>query len=88
MAHVLDPENKKVFFFDAPKSKQGEFIQCDFLEEVKNGCAFSPKCESIIKEFDTPHVVAMMNECPDMSKLSEDRHLIYVVDEEGSFTTN
>jgi len=58
------------------KSKQGDFIQYDFLEELKNGYVFSPKYESKNKSFPTPHVVVLMNEIPDKSKLSEDRYNI------------
>ena len=64
------------FFFYCPRSKQGEHIQCDFLEEVKNGCVFSTKCESRHKMFEPPHVVVLMNEIPDMTKSSDDRHEI------------
>lgn len=75
MAYVVR-ENARVFFIDCPRSKQGEYIQYDFLEELKNGYIFSPKYESRIKRFGTPHVVVFMNETPDMSKLSRDRYSI------------
>ena len=75
MAHVLDSTNK-VVFVDAPRSKQGEYLQCDFIEELKNGYVFSTKYESRFKRFHPPHVVIMMNEMPDMTKLSEDRYNI------------
>lgn len=75
MAMVLEP-GKRSYLFDCPRSKQGEFIQYDFLEEVKNGNVFSGKYESKIKRFATPHVVVAMNEEPDMSKLSNDRYRI------------
>lgn len=75
MAHKLI-HHPRVVIFDAPRSKQGEFIQYDFLEEVKNGYVFSPKYNSKIKTFKAPHVVVMMNEYPDMRKLSEDRYNI------------
>lgn len=78
MAHVVD-DQKKTFFIDAPRSKQGEFIQYDFLEELKNGYVFSPKYESSLKILRTPHVVVFMNEKPDMSKLSMDRYSITVL---------
>ena len=39
MAFVINEENK-VFFFDCPRSKQGDFIQYDFLKELKNGYFF------------------------------------------------
>jgi hypothetical protein len=71
--------NPDVVFFDCPRSKQGEFVQYDFLEEVKNGYVFSPKYESRMKRFKTPHVVVMMNEMPDESKLSKDRFDISIL---------
>lgn len=75
MAYTLIPE-PLVVFFDCPRSKQGEFIQYDFLEEVKNGFVFSSKYESRNKSFEQPHVVVLMNEQPDMTKLSMDRYQI------------
>lgn len=73
MAHCLD-ESCFVFIFDAPRSKQGEYIQYDFLEDIKNGYVFSPKYESRVKMIRKAHVVVMMNEEPDMTKLSADRY--------------
>lgn len=78
MAHVILVD-AKVFFFDCPRSKQGDFIQYDFLEELKNGYIFSPKYDSKIKRLNTPHVVVLMNEHPDMSKLSQDRYSVTVL---------
>lgn len=78
MTYVLDCRIR-VLFVDAPRSKQGEFIQYDFLEDVKNGYVFSPKYESRIKHLGKVHVVVMMNEMPDESKLSRDRYDIRVV---------
>jgi Putative viral replication protein len=75
MSYVVR-DDCRVFFLDCPRSKQGDFIQYDFLEELKNGYIFSPKYESTLKKFKTPHVVVLMNEHPDMSKLSEDRYSI------------
>lgn len=72
-------EDAKVFFFDCPRSKQGDFIQYDFLEELKNGYIFSPKYESKCKRLATPHVVVLMNEYPDREKLSEDRYSIKIL---------
>jgi len=72
MAFVLR-ENNRVVFFDCPRSKQGEYIQYDFLEEIKNGYVFSTKYESRIKRFQSPHLVVAMNEEPNMDNLSNDR---------------
>lgn len=78
MTYVLDPL-VRVLFCDAPRSKQGDVLQYDFFEEVKNGYIFSPKYESRVKSMKKCHVVVMMNEMPDESKLSRDRYDIRVV---------
>lgn len=75
MAYVVR-EDTRTFFLDCPRSKQGEFIQYDFLEELKNGYLFSSKYESRCKTLPTPHVVVLMNEHPDETKLSSDRYSI------------
>lgn len=75
MAYALKP-GLKVLFLDAPRSKQGEFIQYDFLEDLKNGYVFSTKYESRIKSYEPMHVVVNMNESPDRTKLSEDRYRV------------
>mgnify|MGYP000694381367 CR=1 FL=1 len=75
MAYALDP-TVRVLFVDAPRSKQGEFLQYDFLEQVKDGYVFSSKYESRVKTLSKCHVVVMMNEEPDMLKLSADRYEI------------
>lgn len=78
MAYVVNDKNK-VFFLDCPRSKQGDFIQYDFLEELKNGYVFSSKYESVIKAFAYPHVVVLMNEHPASDKLSADRYNVTVL---------
>ncbi len=69
-------ETNRVVFLDCPRSKQGDYIQYDFLEEVKNGYVFSGKYESRVKTFLPPHVVVAMNEFPNMEMLSNDRYTI------------
>lgn len=78
---MIVKDDKKVFFFDCPRSKQGDFIQYDFLEELKNGYISSPKYESTNKVMEVPHVVVLMNEYPDTTKLSEDRYSVKVLSE-------
>jgi hypothetical protein len=78
MAYALNPLIR-VLFVDAPRAKQGEFIQYDFLEDVKNGFVFSTKYESRVKNLGPCHVVVFMNEQPDMNKLSKDRYVVRVV---------
>lgn len=69
----------RVIIVDCPRSKQGDFIQYDFLEECKNGRLFNTKYESRMVSFKTPHVLVMMNEQPDREKLSEDRYVVYTL---------
>lgn len=70
----------RIIFVDATRSKQGEYILYDFLEELKNRYIFSSKYHSVLKCLKkTPHVVVMMNEQPDMNKLSVDRYYIMEV---------
>lgn len=80
MSFVLDA-TIRTLFVDAPRSKQGEFIQYDFLEDIKNGYVFSSKYESRVKQLGKVHVCVMMNEMPDMTKLSNDRYNIINTDE-------
>lgn len=72
MAYILRTDIR-VLILDAPRSKQGEFIQYDFLEDVKNGYVFNSKYESSIKKLKNIHLVVLMNEAPDLTKLSQDR---------------
>lgn len=72
MSYILRTDIR-VLFIDAPRSKQGDFLQYDFLEDVKNGRVFCSKYESCIKRFKNIHLVVLMNEPPDLTKLSADR---------------
>lgn len=83
MAYALR-EDARVVFLDCPRSKQGEFIQYDFLEHIKNGMVFCPKYESYMKLLNHVHVVVFMNEVPDMTKLSVDRYVVMTVKEDGN----
>ena len=80
MAYILK-ENNRVVMFDCPRSKQGEFIQYDFLEEIKNGYVFSGKYEPRFKRFKPPHVVVAMNEYPNMEMLSADRYVVIIINQ-------
>lgn len=84
MAYALR-EDVRVVFMDCPRSKQGEFIQYDFLEHIKNGMVFSSKYESYMKRLKKVHVVVFMNEPPDMTKLSRDRYIILTIRQTHDF---
>lgn len=74
MAFELD-DTVKILIIDVSRSSS-EFLNYQFLEDVKDGRVFSPKYESYTKRFNAPHVVVMMNDDPKMDKLSEDRYYI------------
>lgn len=78
MAMMMDYE-KKVVFFDIPRSKQEHFSYA-FIETVKDGIVANSKYHSRMEWFEIPHVVVFMNEPPDVSKLSPDRWSYVEVD--------
>ena len=75
MAYALR-EELRILFVDCSRSFS-DFLDYDFLEQAKNRMVFSGKYESSMKYFsDYIHVVVMMNQQPDLSKLSRDRYKI------------
>jgi hypothetical protein len=79
MIFAFDEEKARVVFIDCPRS-QNEFLQYGFMEELKNGYLWSPKYHSTIKRLSKPpHVVVMLNEHPDMTKLSADRYNVITI---------
>jgi len=74
MAFELD-DTVKILVVDVSRSS-AQFLNYQFLEDVKDGRVFSPKYESHTKRFDPPHLLVMMNEYPDQTKLSPDRFKI------------
>ena len=74
MAFELD-ETIAILVIDVSRS-MSKYLNYQFLEDVKDGRVFSPKYESYTKRFNSPHVIVMMNEDPDMTQLSEDRMVI------------
>lgn len=77
LAYELKTDNR-VILFDCPRAKM-EYLQYDFLENIKDGLVFSPKYESTTKRLDKCHVVCFMNEQPDFTKLSGDRYVCIAV---------
>lgn len=74
MAYALRTDIR-VLFINCTRS-QSEFFNYSFLEAVKDGMVFSPKYESGMKVLNKCHVVVLMNEDPDRTKLSSDRYII------------
>lgn len=74
MAHALRT-NIRVLFINCTRDHT-ELLQYGFLEAVKDGMVFSGKYNSRTKRIGLCHVVVLMNQEPDRSKLSEDRIII------------
>jgi len=74
LAYALIPE-LRVLFVNVTR-QQVNFLNYSFLESSKDGVVQSPKYESRVRYFYNFHVVVMMNQMPDMTKLSADRYEI------------
>jgi len=74
MAHALRTDIR-VLFINCTRD-HSELLQYGFLEAVKDGMVFSGKYDSRTKRIGLCHVVVLMNQDPDRSKLSEDRIII------------
>jgi len=72
--------NPRVVFLDCERSCSDmiEYLY-KYIERLKNGRVFSPKYHSRVKRFNPPHVVVLMNQKPNMEKLSEDRYDVRVL---------
>lgn len=75
LAFTID-ETKRVFLFDIPRG-QMEYFQYPVAEMLKDRLVYSPKYDSRTKVLtNTPHVIVLANEVPDMNSLSNDRYVI------------
>ncbi len=60
-----------VVIYDQPMCNN--FMNYAALEEIKNGCMFSPKFKSGCVLFNSPHIIVFANFYPDKEKMSKDR---------------
>lgn len=71
IAHCLD--HPKIVIFDISRATSLDVFNFPIVEDIKNGSVFSPKYDSAVKFFDTPHVIIFANlPCP-AGKFSVDR---------------
>lgn len=63
---------QKICIFNFSRSKEGN-VSYDAMESLKDGVVFSPKYESKIKIFNSPHVIVFANFAPNNAALSKDR---------------
>jgi len=79
VAFAID-ETKSVFLINVPRGSM-EFLQYSVLEMIKDRVIFSPKYGSKTKVMaKNSHVVVFSNEYPDLTKMSEDRFNVQVLD--------
>ena len=71
VAFALDSA-RSIFIFDFSRDA-AEYINYGLLEQIKNGYVWSPKYTSVVKQFNTPHVLVFSNQEPDRTKMSRDR---------------
>lgn len=71
--------SRRVVFIDCKRS-EAELLDYRFLESLKDGWMQNGKYNSTTFYFTVPHVVVMMNEMPDMTKLSTDRYFVHSID--------
>lgn len=79
-------QGERIVIFDYMRDHK-DFVGYGPIEQLKNGMFFSPKYQSVMKSFDTPHVIIFANFEPEYSKLSKDRWRVIRFTEEGIFLT-
>lgn len=82
IAHAY--EGKRIVILNLARHQMG-FINYDIMEKIKDGQIWSPKYESTTKYFESPHLVVMANQWPDLHKVSLDRWKVYTLNE-GTLT--
>lgn len=78
---ILNFEKNKGFFpeiilIDLPRTFDNNYLSYTGIEEIKNGCFFSPKYEGGMCIFNNPHIIIFSNEYPKVDTLSKDRWYI------------
>lgn len=75
---------EKIVVFDYVRDSE-PYVNYGVIEAIKNGILYSPKYESGMKRFSTPHVIIFANFFPDTSKMSSDRWVIVKLTEAGDY---
>ncbi len=72
----------KLILIDCPRTFDVNYLSYTGLEEIKNGCFFSPKYESGMVCGNRPHIYIFSNELPDIEKLTDDKWRIIDLDKD------
>ena len=82
MAYIIK-ETTRVFFFDLARSRK-LYLQYNFVEELKDREVMSPKYHTrLVQLCSTPLIVVLMNQYPDITRLSADRYVIYKIGDDN-----
>lgn len=77
MAYAYNYE--KIVVLDFARTT-ADYVPYGFMEQLKNGMLWSPKYQSIRKQFPSPHVVCFANFPPQKEKMSLDRwHVVELI---------
>ncbi len=70
----------EIILIDCPRTFDTNYLSYTGLEEIKNGCFFSPKYESGMVIGNRPHIYVFSNELPNIEKLTSDKWNIIDLD--------
>lgn len=76
LLHEKTNEWPEIILIDIPRTQDMEYISYQGLEEIKNGCFYSPKYEGGMAIFNCPHMIIFSNDTPVRNNLSKDRWII------------
>ncbi len=76
LLHEKTKEWPEIIIIDIPRTQDLEYISYQGIEEIKNGCFFSPKYEGGMAIFDNPHIIIFSNDIPIKHNLSKDRWVV------------
>lgn len=71
IAYMFQPTS--IVCFDISRAVDMDHVNFSVMEDMKNGRLMSSKYMSIVKYFDSPHVVVFANNPPPYGKFSQDR---------------
>ena len=78
---IKNKKDPKIIVMDFPRETDIDYVSYAGIEEIKNGCFFSPKFEGGMCLYNTPHIIVLANAPPDEEKLSSDRWDIQDIEE-------
>jgi hypothetical protein len=66
----------ELIIIDLPRTFDNSYLSYTGIEEIKNGCFYSPKYEGGMCLFNSPHIIIFSNSKPEKGNLSSDRWII------------